>query len=253
MRTLNYAHRGASYYAPENTLSAFRLARDMGADAIELDVQLSHNGTVMVIHDSTVDRTTDGSGAVADLALAELKELDAGSWFPSAFAGEHIPTLVEVFETVGQDLLLNLELKMRGSEPAGLEEAVSSLIAHYGMDDQVLISSFSPLALQRVRRSHPHLPLALLYGAYLSEVKLARWVQDLDPLAALHPEHHLLDESHLSWAREHGCRINTWTVDEPEEMQRLLDLGVDGIITDRPDLLRDILGGKGPAGASEGG
>ena len=247
MRTLNFAHRGASYHAPENTLSAFQLARDMGADGIELDVQLSHDGTAVVIHDATVDRTTDGFGAVADLTLAELKELDAGSWVSSDFAGERIPTLTEVFEAVGQDLLLNLELKVMVSEPTGLEEVVVSLIAHYGMKDRVLISSFNPLALQRVRRAHPHIPLALLYGASLPGAELERWVQDLQPLAALHPEHRLVNATHLAWAREHNCRVNTWTVDEPGEMRRLLALGVEGLITNRPDLLGVILKeGGGP-------
>ena len=247
MRTLNFAHRGASYHAPENTLSAFQLARDMGADGIELDVQLSHDGTAVVIHDATVDRTTDGFGAVADLTLAELKELDAGSWVSSDFAGERIPTLTEVFEAVGQDLLLNLELKVMVSEPTGLEEVVVSLIAHYGMEGRVLISSFNPLALQRVRRAHPHIPLALLYGASLPGAELERWVQDLQPLAALHPEHRLVNATHLAWAREHNCRVNTWTVDEPKEMRRLLALGVEGLITNRPDLLGVILKeGGGP-------
>jgi glycerophosphoryl diester phosphodiesterase len=253
MQIWNLAHRGASYAAPENTLSAFLLARDMGADGIELDVQLSRDGTAVVMHDTTLDRTTNGSGAMADLTLAELKELDAGSWFASDFAGERIPTLVEVFETVGRDLLMNLELKAMGAEPTGLEEAAASLIAQHRMEEQVLISSFNPLALQRVRRADPHLPLAFLYGPRLPEAERERWVQDLRPLAALHPEHRLVDADHLAWARGHNCAVNTWTVDEPEEMQRLLVLRVEGIITDRPDLLRAILQGTGSPGAIEHG
>ncbi|MEA3345532.1 MAG: glycerophosphodiester phosphodiesterase [Chloroflexota bacterium] len=247
-RTLIFAHRGASYRAPENTLSAFRLARDMGADGIELDVQLSRDGVPVVIHDATVDRTTDGSGTVADLTLAELKRLDAGSWFSSEFAGERIPTLNEVFSVrrtdgtaVGQDLSLNLELKVVETEAVGLEEAVGSLIARCGMEDRVLISSFSPLALQRMRRVNYHLPLALIYGLSLPQAELERWVQELQPLAALHPEHRLVDEAHLAWAWERNCRVNVWTVDELEETQRLLTLGVDGLFTNQPDLLKAIL------------
>ena len=253
MQTLSFGHRGASYAAPENTLSAFRLARDMGADGIELDVLLSHDGTAVLMHDATVDRTTNGSGAVADLTLAELKELDAGSWFSSEFAGERIPTLVEVFEAVGRDLLMNLELKAMGMEPTGLEEVVVSLIAQHGMGEQVLISCFNPLALQRVRGLDPDLPLALLYGRRLPEAERKRWVRDLQPLAALHPEHRLVDAAHLAWARVYNCAVNTWTVDEPAEMQRLLGLGVEGIITDRPDLLRAILEGMGNPGPAEHG
>jgi len=241
MSALNFAHRGASYHAPENTLSAFRLARDMGADGIELDVQLSRDGSLVVMHDATVDRTTNGSGAVAQLTLADLKRLDAGSWFSPDFTGERIPTLDEVFDAVGQDLLLNLELKAAGVESTGLEEAVVSCIVEYGVEEQVLISSFNPLALQRVRQIHPQLRLALLYGSTLHEAKREHWVQRLHPLTALHPEYHLVDEAHLAWARAHHCRVNAWTVDDPEEMRRLLALEVDGLITDRPDLLRALL------------
>jgi glycerophosphoryl diester phosphodiesterase len=225
----------------------------MGADGIELDVQLSRDGTVVVMHDATVDRTTNGSGGVAELTLAELKELDAGSWFASDFAGEGIPTLAEVFDAVGQDLLMNLELKAMGTEPSELEAVTVSLITQYGMEEQVLISCFNPLALQRVRELAPYLPLAFLYGPRLPEAERARWVQDLRPLAALHPEHHLVDVAHLAWARGYDCAINTWTVDEPDEMERLLALGVDGIITDQPDLLRVILERTGGAGTAKHG
>ena len=241
MRTLNFGHRGASYHAPENTLAAFRLARGLGADGVELDVQLSRDGIPVVMHDDTVDRTTNGSGAVADVVLCSLKTLDAGGWFSPGSAGEPVPTLAEVFEAVGQDLLLNLELKAVGLEQTGLEQAVASLVARHGMESRVLISSFNPMALQRVREADVRLPLALLYGPQLPQETLARWVDGLRPLTALHPEYHLLNEGRLSWARQHGCRVNTWTVDEPEDMRRLLALGVDGIITDRPDLLREIL------------
>jgi len=195
----------------------------------------------VVIHDATVDRTTDGTGAVEDLTLAELRELDAGGWFSSDFAGEHIPILAEVFEIAGQDLLLNLELKATRASAAELAEAVVSLTTDYGMDDQVLISSFNPQALQHVCRINSHLSLALLYGPHLSTMELERWAGDLPSLAALHPEYHLVDAAHLAWAREHNWRVNTWTVDTSADMQRLIALGIDGIITNRPDLLRSVL------------
>ena len=241
MKTLDFGHRGASFHAPENTLSAFRLAREMGVDGIELDVQLSRDGIPIVMHDATVDRTTEGTGAVADLSLGELRELDAGSWFSSDFAGEGVPTLAEVFEAVGQDMTLNLELKVMSAERTGLEEKVTDCIASYGTEDQVLISSFNPLALERVRQTHPHLRLALLYGPSTPQAKREHWVQRLHPLSAVHPEYHLVDETHLQWARSHDCRINTWTVDQPKELQRLIALEVDGIITNRPDLLATML------------
>ena len=251
MRTLNFAHRGASHAAPENTLSAFRLAREMGADGIELDVQLSLDGTPVVMHDAAVDRTTQGSGTAADLTLAELKELDAGSWFSAEFEGERIPTLAEVFEALSRDLLVNVELKAMDPEPTGLEEAVVSVITRHGMDDLVLISSFNPLALRRIRQAHPHLPLALLYGPSLPEAERERWVQDLQPLAALHPEHRLVDAAHVAWARGHDCRVNAWTVDAPGEMRRLLALGIGGLITNRPERLRAVLAESGAPGNAE--
>jgi glycerophosphoryl diester phosphodiesterase len=251
MRTLIFGHRGASHEAPENTLSAFRLARDMGADGVELDVQLSRDGTVIVMHDSAVDRTTDGEGEVEDLTLKQLRELDAGSWFSSAFAGESIPTLKEVFGAVGHHMLMNLELKAISSDPTGLEETVVALIAKHGMGEQVLISCFNPLVLERVRALDPHLSLAFLYGPRLPEEKRARWVQDLQPLAALHPEYHLVDADHLAWAHAQGCSVNTWTVDDPAEMERLLSLGIEGIITDRPDLLRAIMETRGSTTTAE--
>lgn len=251
MGTLTFGHRGASHAAPENTLSAFQLARDMGADGIELDVQLSRDGTAIVMHDSTVNRTTDGVGEVADLTLEQLRELDAGSWFSSSFAGEPIPTLTEVFSAVGDCLLMNLELKAISSESTGLEETVVALIARHGMGERVLISCFNPLILERVRRLDPHLSLAFLYGARLSEAERARRIQDLHPLAALHPEYHLVDADHLAWAHAQGCSVNTWTVDNPAEMDRLLNLGIEGVITDRPDLLRAIMERRGSATAAE--
>ena len=241
MSVLNFGHRGASYDSPENTLAAFRLAREMGADGAELDVALSRDGVAVILHDATVDRTTDGSGGVADLTLSELKALDAGSWFAPEFARERIPTLAQVFEAVGHDLLLNLELKAMGVDPEGLAAAVVACIDQHAMADSVLISSFNPLALRAVRRTRPDLPLALLYGPSLPQPELARWVEDLAPLAALHPEHRRVTAEHVAWARGHGCQVNTWTVDETGEMRRLIDLGVDGIITDRPDVLGTIL------------
>jgi glycerophosphoryl diester phosphodiesterase len=249
MSTLNFGHRGASYDAPENTLSAFRLARDTGADGVELDVALSRDGVAVILHDATVDRTTDGTGAVADLTLAELKALDAGAWFAPQFAGERIPTLAEVFQAVGPDMVVNVELKAMGIEPVALVATVVDCIDQHDMADRVLISCFNPLALRATRQARPDVRLALLYGPSLPQAELARWVDDLRPLAALHPEHRLVTAKHVAWAREHGCQINTWTVDEPEEMRRLIGLGVDGIITDRPDVLRAVIQEEGSDGA----
>ena len=242
-RTLNIAHRGASAVAPQNTLAAFRRAAELGADGVELDVHLSADLVPVVIHDSTVDRTTDGTGRVADLPLAALKELDAGSWFDPTFAGERIPTLEEVFEEIGKSLLINVELKPEPGRGRGLEAAVVRLVARHGLTDRVLLSSFDPFALRRTRRLSPHIPVGFLYEtAPLSRLaRLLAWAMpDLQP-QAIHPHWRLIRPSTVRRAHARGRRVIAWTVDEPEEMRRLIAMEVDGIITNHPDRLRRVL------------
>jgi glycerophosphoryl diester phosphodiesterase len=245
-RVLNFAHRGASHDAPENTLAAFRLAREMGADGVELDVQASKDGEAVVIHNFTVNATTDGQGAVKDKTLAELKELDAGAWFDAvptklAFAGQRIPTLQEVIIEVGHQLLLNIELKTKVFGDSGLIAEVVRLIEDHNLVHRAIVSSFNPLALRRVKGLNSHISTGLIYffdlPAHLIQALLV-FLADPD---ALHPEKHLVTQEYMSWAKEKGYRVNAWTVDEPAEMRRLISLGVDGIITNRPDLLRKVL------------
>lgn len=242
-RTLNIAHQGASAAAPSNTLAAFRRAAELGADGIELDVHLSADGVPVVIHDFTVDRTTDGTGRVADLTLAALKELDAGSWFDPAYAGEQIPTLREVFETVGPHLLINVELKALPVSRDGLERAVVELVEAHHLADRVLLSSFNPFAIRQVRRASPHLPIGLLYAATplfrLTRV-LAGLMRSLRP-EAMHPQWSVVDPATVHRVHARGQRLIAWTVDEPHSMQQLARWGVDGIITNRPDRLLEVL------------
>ncbi len=238
---LNLAHRGARAVAPQNTLAAFERAVDLGADGIELDVRLSADGVPVVIHDATVDATTDGRGRVAAMTLAQLKRLDAGAWFDAAFAGERVPTLEEVLEAFADRLLLNLELKSAGLRDDALERAVAALIERHEMSERVLVSCFNPLALRRIKQLDPHLPVGLLSAAETSFALRRRWSASIAPHEARHPEHTIVDADYIAWARQHGYRVVTWTVDEPDEMRRLIDLGVDGIITNRPDALCDVL------------
>lgn len=239
---LNIAHQGANKLAPANTIPAFLKAAELGADGVELDAHLSADGVPVVIHDSTVDRTTDGSGRVADLPLAALKELDAGSWFDPAFAGERIPTLEEVFATVGDRLLINVELKVSPREDRGLEAAVVGLVERYGLADRILVSSFNPLALRRVRRLAPHLPLGFLY--YPAPLfRLARFLAWL--MRDLRPEFSnlygpLIRPAIVRRTHARGQRLIAWTVDEVDAMRQLVTWGVDGIITNRPDRLLNL-------------
>jgi glycerophosphoryl diester phosphodiesterase len=240
-RPLNFAHRGASHEAPENTLAAFLLALELEADGIELDVQLSRDGEVVVIHDFVLETTTDGHGLVKDRSLAELRELDAGSWYDPAFAGQSIPTLQEVIEVVGHRLLLNIELKTAGVRDEGLPRAVVRLVEENHLLDRTIISSFNPLALRRVRQLNPWIPIGLLNAPDVPLLLRRSWPRRLLNPEALHPHHSMIDKEYVPRAREKGYRIHTWTVDDPGRMWQLVRLGVDLIITNRPDLLRQVL------------
>jgi glycerophosphoryl diester phosphodiesterase len=241
-QTLNIAHRGASAVAPENTLAAFERAKALGADGIELDVQLCSDGVPVVIHDTTVERTTDGSGRVADMTLTQLKELDAGSWFSPVFSAEPIPTLMETLETVGRKLLLNIELKGEGLVSRGLARRVVDVIKQYGSSERVLLSAFNPLILGRVQKVAPEIPTALIYAS-ASLPRLAGLIARR-PYTALHPHVAIVDRGHMTWARRQDYRTHVWTVDDPGEMRRLIRWGVDGIITNVPDRLCRLLGSE---------
>ena len=240
-QVLNFAHRGASAAAPANTLAAFRLAAEMGADGVELDVQLARDGEVVVIHDFAVDSTTNGRGAVREMTLAQLKELDAGSWFDPAFAGERIPTLQEVFDAIGHRLLVNVEIKSLPLRGRGLEAEVVRLIEDNNLVHRVIVSSFNPLSLRKVKGFNPNVTTALLYGPRQSLLLRHAWLGSVTPHEFRHPHYSMVNERFLGWARQKGYRVNTWTVDEVDEMRRLIALGVDGIITDCPDLLAEVL------------
>lgn len=240
-RPLNFAHRGASHETPENTLVAFLLAADLGADGIEFDVQITKDGEVVVIHNLTLEATTNGHGQVGAKTLAELSELDAGGWFDPVFAGQRIPTLQQVIEAVGHRLLLNIELKSVSPRDDGLAQAVVRAVEENHLLDQVVISSFNPFPLRRVKQLNPWIPVGLLYAAGMPFFMRRPWARHLINPQALHPHHSLVDGQYLRWSRDRGYRVHTWTVDDPGEMWRLARRGVDLIITNRPELLNQVL------------
>lgn len=228
------AHRGASAYAPENTLSAFRLAAEQGAHAVELDAKLSADGEVMVIHDQTVDRTTGGHGAVRQLTLSELKQLEAGSFFKPEFAGEPIPTLAEVFEAVGQRLLINVELTNYASPGDDLVDKVVALVRRFRLEERVIFSSFHPHNLMRAKRLLPETPVAIL-----ALPKGAGWWARSFFLRGVSPEFvnpYFSDCSPAYLAKEtrRSRRVNPWTVNDPAVMHKLVVNGATGLITDDP-------------------
>ena len=247
------AHRGASAYAPENTMAAFKLAQAMGADGIEFDVKLTADGVPIVMHDATLDRTTNGSGEVARRTLLEIRELEAGSFFDDAFAGERVPTLVEVLEGLGTDLLFNIELTNYTSPRDNLPERCLQVVEEVGALERVLFSSFNPIAVWGLRGHVPDHQLGLLVGR--STPGIARWLmRRLVPHGALHPEVELLTKAIVSASHRRGKRVHAWTVNAPEIMEQLLLWGVDGLITDRPDVARDVIErGRNPDGRVDAG
>jgi glycerophosphoryl diester phosphodiesterase len=239
---LIFAHRGASAYAPENTLAAFELAIQQKADLIEFDTKLSADQRVVIIHDQSVDRTTDGSGRVAALSFAQLRELNASSRFSDQYPYEKIPILEEVFEVCGGRIRINIELTNYLTPFDRLAEEVRRSIEKYQLQDQVMVSSFHPLPLRRFHDLCPEIPIGFLakrgmFG-FLSRGWLGRW---LVPYAALHPEKSDVNPDLIGSAQRYGYRVHTFTVNDPAEMASLISLGVDGIITDDPLLAGNII------------
>ena len=237
-----FAHRGASAQAPENTLAAFQLALEQGADAIELDAKLSADGHVVVIHDATLDRTTGEHGRVKDMSLAELRALNAGSFFSSRFSTEKIPMLEEVFEALGKRLFINVELTNYSTPRDHLVESVCLLVKKFNLQKQVLFSSFYASNLSRARSYLPDVPCGLLALNGL----LGAWARSFGfafgKYAALHLN--LKDATREQIQRVHRLkgRVHVWTVNPEADIRRLLGWGVDGIFTNDPQLAVRVRG-----------
>ena len=235
-RPLVFAHRGAKRIAPENTLPAFEAAIRLGADGLELDVQYSSDGKLVIFHDLALEKTTNGTGRVSARTFEELRELDAGSHFGSEFAGTQIPSLDEALETAKGKLLVNIELKTVEVSQSGLGSDAVTVVRRHGMVDDVVISSFNPFALRASKRAGPEIEHALLLAPDLAG--WTRWGLTLRHSCAdgLHPERNMIDAAYVASARKRGLPVRVWTVNEQDEMRRLAGLGVDAIVTDVPDI-----------------
>jgi glycerophosphoryl diester phosphodiesterase len=244
------AHRGASAYAPENTLMAVRRAMEMRAEMVEVDVLLSKDGIPVLLHDPSLERTTSGQGLVSDFTLSELKRLDAGSWFSEKTKAEPIPTVEELLELVKGKMALNLEIKTQAltdSLEGGIVQKVVDLVRKHGMQENVIVSSFDPRAIRQLKEYAPEIPGAILYTAELYGDK-----HPIDIVKELKA-----DAFNCSWKEirkdwvdslhHHKIPVNIYTVNADTLMHQMLDLGVDGIFTDYPDLLLQVLRSRNPA------
>ncbi|GIX47706.1 MAG: glycerophosphoryl diester phosphodiesterase [Candidatus Tectimicrobiota bacterium] len=245
------AHRGAAGECPENTRAAFLRALALGVDMLECDVQCTRDGTVVVIHDARVDRTTDGRGAVAQLSWQELRRLDAGSWFAPAFRGERIPTLEEVLALAAGKARVNVEIKVNGTQTPRplLAQRVAEVIRRSGYGHGVVVSSFDAEVLAAFRDCCPEVALALLSRRCPREAPAL-----LERLGAqaLHLSKYGVSAGLLASLRAAGIPVRVFTVDKAREMRRLLGWGVDGIFTNHPARLLALLASD-PAASEAGG
>ncbi len=230
------AHRGFSAIAPENTLSAFKSAIRLKADMIELDVQSTKDGTPVVIHDSKVDRTTNGTGKVKNFYLWSLRELDAGSWFDSKYKGEKIPTLEEALKFINGKIPVNIEIK---SSSIKITEKVIATVYEADMEEKVLISSFDPRVLRKIKRLKVQIPTGFLYHypVYFNPVKT---LENLGAAVFIH-NFKFTTPKLVKKIHDAGFKIFVYTVNKPTDIKKMINFGVDGIITDDIRTARYIL------------
>lgn len=227
MAMLKIGHRGAKAHAAENTIVSFRQAINLGAHGIELDVHVSADGELVVIHDFTVDRTTNGKGEVHKLTLAQLKQLTV--------EGRHgIPTLDEVMQAIGKNCFANIEMKGRHTAQP-VADFVERYVKEKGYNyTDFIVSSFQREELQNISRINPNVPLGLLTQASVTQAW--EWAEEFSA-KAIHPHFSLLTESNVKKAQAAGLKVYTWTVNEYEDIERVKAYGVDGIISDYPERL----------------
>ena len=237
---LNFAHRGFSGLYPENTMLAYEKAVEAGCDGIELDVHLSADGELVLIHDERVDRTADGCGFVGRMTLKELRQLDVSAAFRGQYGVNRIPTLKEYLAFAKDSgIRTNIELKTGVYIYPGIEEQTLEMIDEFGLRDTIIISSFNHYSVKRMQALAPELVYGLLEESRLIDTPGYVALQGVD---AVHPEYHMVDETFMAESRRHGLAVNCWTVNSEYAMRRLKALGVDMMIGNYPDLCREILG-----------
>lgn len=236
-----FAHRGACSHAPENTLAAFQLAVDQGAQAIELDVQLTKDDEVVVFHDVHLGRTTNGSGRLKDHTLSELKELSAALSFTPAYQTEQIPTLAEVFDLLPAEIIINIELKNLHASFDSLPARTAAVIRNYKAEGRVLVSSFNAIALRKFARELPAVPLGrLLYTK--RAVKLYSYFPFLHAkFQSVHLSYKSLEPQIISRFKRSGKKVFVYTLNHTEDILNAIKMGIDGFFTDDPGFAARIL------------
>ena len=238
------AHRGASAYYPENTLVSFEGAITLGADMVEIDVQLTSDGKVIVFHDEKISRCTNGRGRVADHTLAELQKLDAGRWFDNKFQGENIPMLADVLAVCKNKIAVNIEIKteaLTDTISGGIEEKCLQIIDSIGMRGHVVFSSFDPRAIIHLKKIDKTVPVAVRYEKGLYGSKLPSQIIEFLHADAFNCSKRELTRQWLNDLKHHQIPVNVYTLNDDSNMIRVLALGVSGIFTNNPDILNNVL------------
>jgi len=237
---LNIAHRGFSGKYPENTMLAFRKAFEIGADGIELDVHYTKDKQLVVIHDERIDRTCDGNGFVCDFTLEELQKFDASAGFRGVYGVNRIPTLREYFEFVKplKGFITNIELKTGYNVYPGIEQMVYDMIKEFGLEDRIIISSFNHYSVARFKAIAPEIKCGFLEGDWILD--FGRYASE-HGVEYVHPCYNTVIEDSALEINANGVGINTWTVNEPKEVIRLFELGVNAVISNYPDMVKEVM------------
>ncbi len=239
-KSLNIAHRGFSGIYPENTMIAFKKAVEVGCDGIETDLHITKDGIIVICHDETIDRTTNGSGFIHDYSYKELCKFDAGIKFNKEFKGEKIPSIDEFLDYVkDKNLLINLELKNDILRYNEFEKKVIEKIYKFKLENNAILSSFNHYSMIRVKEYDSNIKTGLLCSATLYNVHDYVKIVGADALHPFYPS--VMNEKIVDCIKKNGIRINAYTVNEEKYMKKLVELGIDGIITNYPDKLNKIL------------
>lgn len=235
-----YAHRGFSGKYPENTMLAFEKAIEAGAEGIEFDVHLIKDDSLVIMHDETIDRTTDGKGCIKDYTFDELQKFDASAGFKGVYGENRIPKLRDYFELVKDipDFMTNIEMKTGRFEYPTIEEKVIAMIEEYNLQDKIIISSFNHYTVMRCRSINPEIKTGYLTGDWIYNFGAYTKEREVE---CCHPWYGSLTDEAVAEMKANGRIINTWTVNEYDDIKHLADIGIDGLIGNYPDRMVELL------------